>query len=466
MHWHHRRVARFGDAIEVSEMFSRFFLPPFGRKVAACDDRSHTNRSMTKRFLLLLLPCVLLCPALRASTYTAASCSSSDFATAIASAADGDTVQGPSGGGSGTWSSSITIGKGIALNLNGCVITFSGAVLTINADATPFSMTGGTFNNCGASNGSIDVNYGSGDAVWRIYNNTFNVTGTCILPQGVSAGGLIDHNTLATSGSATEMIHIYGGNAGSTQGWTVDITPGGPNMLYLENNVFTESSTSNFALAEEAFYGAAFVLRDNTLNYVQGDAHGSGQYGPETRWAEIYNNTYNNCCASSSFYDFRGGTGVIFGNTANNTRSGTRITIGPMCGSSDSCDPFPMKYGFGMGVAGTNESPFYMWGTGAVETSTPQNNDPTLVAIGATVSSCSGLTGSLCSAIIATTQPATMERCESAADVAQGCPVSYSYTPYSYPHPSDNCSPTQQGAGAACGGPAPPSALSGNVQTQ
>lgn len=421
-----------------------------------------------KRFLLFLLPCVLLCPSLlRASTYTAASCSSSDFATALSSATDGDTVQGPSGGGSASWSSTITINKGVTLNGNGCSVTFGSSDLIVNTDSTPFSLTGFTFNSCGSTN--VQINTASGPpykATWRIYNNTFSVGGTCLQTYGLGPG-LVDHNTFTTSAEAAEMIHIWGGPAGNTTGWTVDITPGGPNMIYFENNIWTETDSSNYAQAEEGYYGAAFVLRDNTLNYVQGDAHGTGEYGPETRWVELYNNTFNNCCASGSFFDFRGGSGMIWGNTANNTRGGTETRLGPICGSSDGCSSYPMQYGYAMGIDGTNSSPVYLWGTSAVDTN-PANRDSSLLAIGSSAGTCSGLLGTLCNVITGSTQPATLQRCESAADVSAGCPVSYAYTPYPYPHPLDNCSPSQQGAGATCNsnGPAPPTALNGSVQTQ
>ena len=35
-------------------------------------------------------------------------------------------------------------------------------------------------------------------------------------------------------------------------------------------------------------------------------------------------------------------------------------------------------------------------------------------------------------------QPSTMQRCESAADLSAGCPVTYTFTPLTYPYPLDS----------------------------
>lgn len=394
------------------------------------------------------------------TTRTASGCTSANIQTAASASADGDTIQCPSGGGSVTWSSSITISKGVTFNGNGWTVTLpsTDGTLTVNTDNANFSMTGFTFTGCNSGNGPIYIGLASGppyNATPRLYNNTFNVGSICLEIFGLGPA-LIDHNTFTTSTQAAEMIHIWGGNAGSTTGWTVDITPGGPNVPYFENNVFTQSNTSDYAQAEEIYYGGSMVFRDNQLNYVQNDVHGTGSFGPESRWVEHYNNTYNNCCNSSSFFDFRGGSGMVWGNTANSTRSGTRMTIGPISGSSDTCTTYPITYDFGTGVNGASSSynPIYTWGTSAVENNTPNNNCSQMAIIsgasGSTTSCSPGLSfpgGNTCNVVRAgSTQPSSLLRCESAADVTAGCPVSYTYTPYTYPHSLDTCSASKQGS--------------------
>ena len=363
----------------------------------------------------------------------------------------------------------MTVNYGITLNLNGCAITFArtNGGLQINTDSTPFVLTGGSFSQCFADGAyPIGVQMASGppyNAPWRIYNITFtddSSGGTCYGFVGLGPG-LYDHNTITTNTDAAETIHLLGGNEGCTSCWTEDVVPGSANMPIFENDVWTESSSSNYCQGEEGNYGAVFTIRDSQLNNCQIDVHGGP---PSNRWIEFYNNTFDNgCCASGAFFDWRGGSGLFYGNTVNGTaKGGTTTNLGPICGSSDTCGNYPVQYQFGMGIDGTNYSPAYLWGSGAPEQSANIYNRTTAqVQIGSTYNSCSGLSGSLCNAVVTTTQPATLERCESAADVAAGCPVSYTYTPYQYPHPLDTCSTSQYGAGATCGtsstqAPAPP----------
>ncbi|MFZ3343380.1 MAG: hypothetical protein WA213_21055 [Terriglobales bacterium] len=408
------------------------------------------------------------------ATYTATACTSSAFATAIASAGDGDTMQGPSGGGTATWTSTVTVSKGIRLDLRGCLIAFSGSGgLVINTDSTSFTLTNSSnptttgFSGCYPDGAApVVINMASGppyNAPWRIYNITFtdgSSGGTCYIFVGLGPG-LYDHNTISTATGAAETIHLVGGNANCTSCWTEDVVPGSGNMVIMENDVWTETNTSQYCQIEEGNYGAVFTIRDSQFNYCQGDVHGGP---PSNRWLELYDNTYNHCCTSSSNFDFRGGSGVIWGNVANNNNG--NVSLGPISGSSDVVGPFQVQYQFGTGIGGNNYSPFYMWGGGAVQTS-PYPNYPSMVQIGTSPSGspCSGLSGTLCNAVVTTTQPATLERCETAADVTAGCPVSYTYAPYTYPHPEDNCLSTQVGAGATCSGvtPTPPTGLTGIV---
>src|SRR6516162_8432723 len=81
-----------------------------------------------RRFTLLL---TLLCAtAARAATYNATSCAQTgtgSIGALIAGAVDGDTVNGPVGGGSATWTGAVTSTATLLLiNGNGCNITVAG----------------------------------------------------------------------------------------------------------------------------------------------------------------------------------------------------------------------------------------------------------------------------------------------------------------------------------------------------
>lgn len=388
--------------------------------------------------------------------------------TCISDASDGDTINVSAG--SATWTSvTIPSTKGLTLACPSmsCDITMSGdGAININAGSTTKGavLTGFTFTSTCGDNGCVALNLASGPpyaTAPRIYNNTLTGTGTEIEVFGLGPA-LVDHNTVNSQADADETFHLLGGNSGCTSCWTEDVVPGSANMIFLENNIWNAPS-GGYCQGEEANYGAVYVLRDNQLNGCQIDAHGGP---PSTRWLEVYNNTYTNCCASGSDFDWRGGTGVYWGNVTNSRQGGTDTSLGPICGSSDTCGTYPVQYQFGMGIGGSNYSPAYVWGSDYSSTSA-HSIVSTMVQVGATLTSCSGLSGDLCNAIVTTSQPSTLERCESAADVSAGCPVSYTYTPYTYPHPLDTLSPSCFGAGCASTSgtaPVPPTKLTATVQ--
>lgn len=433
-------------------------------------------------FYLAALAILLVPAAARAATYTAASCSSSDFSTAIASATDGDTVQGPADGGNASWTSNVTVTKGITLNFNGCSISPNGYHLYIAADTVASTtVTGLTCTGCAYSGGTdapiqFQTSHSPYSMPFRFYNNTLSGSGTFIFIDGSQnwdAGannlgpGLIDHNSFTASAGADEIIHILGCGSG-TACWTPDVTPGSENMIVVENNVFTETSTTYPAAAEEAYYGAVFAWRYNQMHYAGNDIHGYNGTDYAGRWAEIYNNTYYGSSGTDCCIYMRGGSGVYFNNTLIGNAA---INVGPLCGSSDYCGgSWPMPSQTGRGITGTTYSPQYIWGN--IDVAQIVNETKTYIQIGgspADATNCTGHPGNVCDAISTAVQPATLERCQSAADVSAGCPVSYTYTPYTYPHPLDNCSITQYGAGATCTNsvkPGTPGGLTGSLVAQ
>jgi hypothetical protein len=361
----------------------------------------------------------------------AASCSQTDVQNAVNDASSGETVNVP-GPCSVAWASAVDIPatKGITVKASGAVTITStlGFTMEPNASAesriTGFSFTGSSSN---PPDINIHVTTTASSSACRIDNNTFTNSGLNIFVQVDGQGPcLIDHNTF-TSGPASEMIHTTGANAGSNAGWVNDVTPGGPQMVFIEDNTFTNSGTSTICSAIESYYGSRIVFRHNTLSFCQVDQHGTaGAVG--ARWWEVYDNDFytppgeNQCCLIT----MRGGTGVIWGNTTSgsNTHTGAGIDL-----YEEDTGTWPLAYQVGSGINGVtnghnscsggtlNSSPAYIWGNASSMSVGSQT--PTIVVQGRDYFS-------------SATQPASLLRQQLSTD---SCSTTYNYVPYTYPHP-------------------------------
>jgi hypothetical protein len=382
---------------------------------------------------LVLLWCV---PA-RANIITAATCSAADVQTAINSAVDGDTVNVP-GPCSVAWAGApgVTISKGITLNGGGNVTLTASYSISLQSSATASArVTGFTFSGGGdLNNGNIKGSGSKTNATWRIDHNTFPTAGSCVIAAWSNAPGLIDHNTFA-QGGGVESIHNFGTGSGDTSGWVDDIVPGGPTMVFVEDNTFNNTSTTVVASAVQSYYGARTVVRHNTMIYSHVDQHGTpGSVG--ARWWEVYENTFNTPNVNQSEYiTMRAGSGVVFNNhhTGTNTGSFNNITF-----KEEDTGTWPLAFQIGSGINGQtnqhstcaggtlNSSPAYAWGNDSIMTVSPQSG----VQLNRDLFS-------------SATQPATLLRFEQAADA---CSTTYIYTPYPYPHPLQGTSPATPAA--------------------
>jgi hypothetical protein len=403
------------------ERLSRFFLR---QKRIVAERPSHGYRVPNLK-IQAIAACIFFwsLPA-HATVITAATCSSSDVQAAVNSAVNGDTVMTP-GPCTVAWPGApgVTIsGKGITLDGGGnTTVTSVYAILlqsslTASARVTGINFTGGGDLN----NGDIRATGSTSSAPFRIDHCTLSNGGTLIAVWN-NAPGLIDHDTFNVGGAA-ETIHNFGMGAGNAAGWADDIVPGGPKMLFIEDNVFNNSDPTYIAQSVEAYYGARTVVRHNTMNFVAVDEHGnSGTLnGVSARWWEIYQNTFSaNGKAQCCNVTVRGGSGVIFGNAQSNNTAPGAITLKEDIGNGfpGSCSPpDPDLYHVGRGINSTL-SPAFVWSNGTI----PVNGD-NCIRSGTEYR-------------VSTSQPSNLMRCESAADQAAGCPVPYVYTPYQYPHP-------------------------------
>jgi hypothetical protein len=372
----------------------------------------------------------------------AASCSSSDVQAAINSASAGDTVNIP--GGTCTWSSAVTIPATKGLTLNGGGTTTITGTMTLNANNTLGTrVTGFTLRSVRA----ITVGGSKTTAAYRIDHNTFTSGDVSVECWGYGPG-LIDHNTFNSVAPPNEFIHNMGGGAGDTSGWTDDVTPGSPAMLYIEDNSFTfDATTYNGAgntayfwgaSATQSYYGARTVFRYNTCHMCQIDQHGTaGNVG--ARWWEIYGNTFDTgipLANQSAYVVIRAGSGVIFDNHHTGANSGAgSISL------YEEDSGYPALYEAGRGI-NQNYSPAYIWGN---DSNMGPGSGSTNVKPGVDF-------------FVSATQPSQMIRCQQAADggtppsMGSGntgtCPKTYSYTPFTYPYPLTSTGlPTATGGG-------------------
>ena len=400
-----------------------------------------------KRILFSIAWGALLCTNARANTIAAASCSSSDVQTAINSASSGDTVTVPSG--ACTWSTQVTIPstKGITLSASGSV-TITNANIVLNSNATTSTViTGFTFSGTYTSStapaisvsgcGGLASCGGTVTALYQIKNNTFSDPSDIAILLALSGNGtgLISNNAF-TGGGASEMIHNLGMGASDASGWTDNVVPGSPNMVYIETNTFTFNATGNPAYfwgasAVQSYYGARTVFRYNTLNNAQVDQHGTcGSIG--ARWWEIYNNTFNVVANGnqSTYMALRDGAGVVFNNHVSdpqNNGGGGSVELTEDCTSGT----YPLNYEIGRGI-NEGSSPAYVWG-----------NDSTMpIYIG------SSFVVQGRDFFVSATQPANLLRQELTTDNSG---TTYVYTPYTYPYPLGNA-------------PSPPTSLQGTAQ--
>ncbi|MGA7784745.1 MAG: hypothetical protein WB997_08900 [Candidatus Acidiferrales bacterium] len=368
------------------------------------------------------MPLLICCLPAQANTITAASCSQTDVQNAINSASEGDTVVVP--GGTCSWGGSVTIPNSVGLTIyGGGNTTITSGTIFIQQGLTETRVTGFTFQgtgNCEAGN-AVDTNGSPSSFAARIDHNTFNPVGggTAICTNG-NAPVLIDNNTfnIPSNAGAIEVIHNVGlGFSNGQSGWSVNVTPGGPGMVFVEDNTVLFPVNGNFSGASflQSYAGAQTVVRHNQIHNMQIDQHGSVPVTtyPWVRWWEIYDNEFVNdsgaeqCC----YIVVRGGSGVVWGNT----HSGTNSVTGIIQLDEEAGGSYPALDQVGRGI---NQalSPAYLWG-----------NDAALV-----VTSVAANVQLNRDYYVSATQPASMSWQEKSGDTPS---TTYNYVPYTYPHP-------------------------------
>jgi hypothetical protein len=253
-----------------------------------------------------------------AATINATSPSFLDVTTAIALAANGDTVVIPSG--TATWTSSLTISKAITLQGAGVGQTIikddvQGTTLLLQwkiPASNPSRMTGIEFQDGGRTGGIIIIEFDGS-------NNSFNgIRGTVNFETII---GVVDHNTfvIAPVASAIRINDTQWNDPTQLSGdksWTDPPGYGSSQFLFIEDNTFSSTSTTALQAVTDAYDGARFVVRHNNFYNCQPENHGTESHGRGRggRVMEIYNNTYTGTGINRYLGTIRSGSALFHDN--------------------------------------------------------------------------------------------------------------------------------------------------------
>ena len=321
-----------------------------------------------------------------AATINASSCSQSNVAAAISSAANGDVVQVPAG--TCNWSG-LSIAKPIHLKGAGVGktnITVSGNTVT-KQSAGVVRVTDFSFSKSGGGNASVGFTV-SGS--WKnsqpviFQNDAFTINGSGLFRVNVAGGFIVAGNAFT---GAWDDSFLKLKNSNDTESWAMADTFGtrdtnGTLNIYVENNTFYGGTNQGIDCDD----AARCVYRYNTLTYSSFNSHGWDTSPVGARHFEVYNNKFMHDGGTSQIANqnwaiwIRGGTGVIYSNQIANLAGsywGDKAEINlSIRGAEDarpqgSCSsvkyPAPRQLGQNHNGSSYFTDPIYIWGnTGTV----------------------------------------------------------------------------------------------------
>jgi hypothetical protein len=192
------------------------------------------------------------------------------------------------------------------------------------------------------------------NASFRIHHNTFTANNTAHIIIGCNGRGLVDNNTFNDTGSSNNESPVV--NAGAS--WLNDvITPGTIDLIYFEDNTFNGGGTGNktFTCCDSRIAHRFNIFINKTI-----DVHGNGP-NDKGRWWESYKNQFTRTAGTNlpSTMIFRGGSGVVFGNTATDG-GGSGVMNIQMYQDDDACGTYPATHQVGRGE-NNSAKPTYMF---------------------------------------------------------------------------------------------------------
>jgi len=300
----------------------------------------------TGLYISLIVLALVYTKPLEAATINAATCSQSDVQTALKSSHQGDTVVIPAG--TCTWASTLSYTAPGSITIIGAgdqSVTGGGdrTVIIDHVDhssgdpATWSIITGAAATMVRLSGITIKQDSGSNstfNGILRLYGNSQNVRidhmHFIVSARGAAAVmdgwmyGVLDHNLLDlgsnTVNNGIRVGHVNWNNQQFGDGsWADDTSFGSNRFIFFEDNIF------NGGFANDANNGGRIVFRHNKFNLSEFQVHEMTIRQRATRAWEVYANTWT-CdpsqldCGDSALF-VRGGTGLVWGNTANNIKN-------------------------------------------------------------------------------------------------------------------------------------------------
>jgi hypothetical protein len=265
-------------------------------------------------FWLMVIYAILTTP-IQADVIKANSCSQQDVQAAIDMAVDGDTVTVL--GETCTWTTPVTLtGKAITLQgagigrtviMDGTGMDWNQSLLWVEGlEGKPFRITGIEFREINDPSAIIIRGTCRNFRVdnCRFYNTSSKNTG--VETYGYTYG-VIDHCDFHN----TRVVPI-----GDAASWKRPLTLGSADAVYIEDSTFTRTVAGN---SVDPHIGARCVFRHNIMNNAYLEVHGFCCNLDRSAYSfEYYDNTFNMTDNAINWVlaSIRGGTGVIFNNTA------------------------------------------------------------------------------------------------------------------------------------------------------
>ena len=290
--------------------------------------------------------------AAQATTFNAASASLADVRSAMASAANGDTVIVPAG--TAAWTSSLIIKKGITLmgqtttdpvnktaNDQTIVKVFTGAsgndpLIGIGGPTGQTARVSGITFRTGQtsvvnSNGMIQMGGVSPTRVDHCHFDDLPYENVCVQSYGY---GVVDHNLFDHRSANNRSQAVFSSMSGGSDfwgdiPWTQPANFGTDKFIFIEDNCFNNTSGNEFAGIIDDRQGGRYVYRHNHCYDTYPQSHGTeiGRYRGG-RCVEWYNNDFHATIARH-VGGIRSGSFI----THDNTYDGVAPAGGPTVGA-------------------------------------------------------------------------------------------------------------------------------------